>query len=189
MAFVGPIIEPSEMVEAKQRALAGLPGRARARRKFEATVILLLSGPLAQERADREGLALREPPPPANKYSPAGVSLKLQEFASERAAMDAGEPKTPSDREQVMELLEAITANGAEASAYFDHLLARADTLVNTSSFWTPCVALAEALLQKETLSGRAAIKIMRQSFDPKPTSVAQELAALATTPTNWRSE
>jgi hypothetical protein len=187
-AYVGPIITPAERLDAYQRALVGIPVLARPRRNMEAEVFFILAGPLAKERAQKEGLVLKEPAPPDSK-SPEGRALQLQEFVLEGAAIKSREPKYPSDRERVMDLLGGITANDAEATTYFDYLFARADTLVSTPGFWTPCCALAEALLEKETLSGRAARKIIRSSFEPRPSKEAQELASQSTRTTRtWRS-
>lgn len=170
-AHIGRWLSDDELAELRAASAAGVPGPARRRRRLEALVVAVMAGPLAEERAYFDGLAEPEPEPTYEL----GVRLlererRVEELVVHGAALAAGEPPSHSDAELVDELLFAACATENEAHALRFWLRERAEALVASEPFWRATCAVAGALLEHGTLSGRGCSRIARAELDgPRP--------------------
>ena len=89
----------------------------------------------------------------------------IEQGVVEIAASAAGIVHVPSDQTQIEWLLTRSRLSRVEATAYAAWLAERAVMLVHSARFWTPCGALAEELLERETLTGAACRRVIREAL------------------------
>jgi hypothetical protein len=184
LAVIGHHLSEEELTESWWRAIDAQPLNGIVRYELEAYVIALMAGSVANSRALEEGRA-QVPEPLSDPIEV--LELDQADDHLRQAAREAGDVSV-NDQDRVHQLLERVSANEHEARAYEAWLAERAYTLVWTDGFWIPCCALAEALLEKETIPADEAKEIIRPPI-PQPSKEAQELASQSTARTTWRSE
>lgn len=156
-AAVGEHFTPEEKSEAFWAALKGGFGvPAELRTRLEADIICSMVGAEAARRAVAEGLVEEEEPLPDDPLERELLDREevMTEIALADAAENAGEKSLPSDDDRIQTLLRAVSASEREGLAYGCWLYERTATLVRSHEFWIPCCALAQALIEREKLSG-----------------------------------
>ena len=146
--------------------LGGFDTDLHDRFRFEATVVVLFTGPLAAGRALQEGMAEPPPaPPPRNSFE--RRQEQMDAMTVERLAADAGVVGGIADGRKVERLLANSCASPSEAWSYGSWLFARAETMVRSRTFWLPCCAIAEQLLVQGSLTGERCIELAERALRP----------------------
>jgi hypothetical protein len=149
--------------------MAGVPQLARVRKRIEANVICSMAGPVAELRALDEGLISEESISTAPSSNLEHRERRLEYLVLHEAAKKLGEEDGASDDEAIRMVLGYLCGCQVEVGTYRAWLLARTHTLVGTEGLWKPCKALATALLETESMSGRAARRVMRHALEVTP--------------------
>jgi hypothetical protein len=156
---------------------SGTPPPSRLRNRLEAYVLAVMLGPFAEERAIGEGLAPGYETRALWRCPIAAEDEATRELADREAALireavaaaaeDAGAPAVLRDTERVWSLVRAASVTDDEACVYTSWLYERALTLLRQPRFWIPCCALAAALIEDLTVSGRRCVRIVRAALVP----------------------
>ena len=157
-----------ETVGPEPSLLGGFDTHPHVRFRLESTIVMTFTGPLAADRAGKEGLA-SPPPPPHPRTSFERRQEQMDSMEVGRLAAAAGVPGGVSDDRQVERLLADSTASPAEAWSYGSWLFHRAETMVRSRPFWLATCAIAEQLLKRETLNGEECIALAEETLQPKP--------------------
>jgi hypothetical protein len=159
---------PTADLEAARVAIGeGRSVLARTRRRVEEDVIVTYMGDVAKQRAIELGLVDPEPvyPPPADEREASEHKLTSmrERIALWHAADTAGLVRTMDDAHQASRLTREVSTSDSQAEAYAGWLKTRTWALVEVPAVWAMVVAIADALVERETLSGRACRTILEE--------------------------
>jgi hypothetical protein len=157
-ARIGPSFDWASLDAANADAIAGRPISASLRQRVEAHCLMLMAGRMAEDRAVMRELVSEPEPEPGPEPGSLEAHLEgrraaIEQSALEAAARSAGEVSIGDDA-MIGRLTAGLSASELEADALAGWLRARCWHLLDLSPVWAAITAVAEALQERDTLTG-----------------------------------